>query len=102
MATNTTSVTDPNNNKRDNPNSVVNIVNQTLKRFSDYNSMQGECTLYPSIKELVTSLVLPHEGVEQLPGPRPMPGPQFVGMPPGHPQGPQGIMSMNPMAQPQV
>jgi mediator of RNA polymerase II transcription subunit 14 len=34
-------------------------ISNMLKRFSEFNSKPNDCSLYPSVKELLTNLVIP-------------------------------------------
>ncbi|CAG0893105.1 unnamed protein product [Darwinula stevensoni] len=89
IAGNTTNMAD----RRDTTSSTSAIINSSLKRFSDYGGLQhGECSLFPSIRELVNNLVLPMSdgssgGGGNISVSQAM-GPPFTG--PGIPQHSQG------------
>lgn len=67
--------------KRDLQSSLVlATVSNHLKKFAEFNQQQTECTLFPAIRDLLMSLVLPTDP--------PMPEQQ---------QQPQQMMGQNPM-----
>lgn len=41
------------------PTSATSIISNVLKRFAEFNTKPGECSIFPAIRELMTNLIIP-------------------------------------------
>ncbi|XP_076370105.1 mediator complex subunit 14 isoform X1 [Tachypleus tridentatus] len=41
------------------PTDPLSVIGNMLRRFNEYNPPQGECSIYPALRELLTNLVIP-------------------------------------------
>ncbi|XP_049856745.1 mediator of RNA polymerase II transcription subunit 14 [Schistocerca gregaria] len=116
----TTNVTQVAEKRDPGPATALTAANHQLKRFAEFGASQGECSLFPAVRDLLASLVLPSEPPSQVVSPAstmqaspamqmhsPMTG-GVVGMPPQPPpqppqlQYPVGMpMGQHPMMGPQ-
>lgn len=52
--------------KREQPQSASSLAaNTLLRRFSEYGTQHGQCSLFPAVREILTNLQLPNEASSQ-------------------------------------